>query len=83
MDYKILAKSQSGSGILPMKESEELEKLKSGKQKSEEFCNFIKNAFCADGEVLLIQSKKPFTSKEYFLVEDSKRGMFAVSIKKI
>lgn len=80
----IISKNGKGDGILPMKQSGEVEDSKSLDQKSEELCNFIKNAFCADGDVVLARSNgNPFTSKEFFIVDDSKRGQFLVAIKKV
>lgn len=81
MSYKILAKNTNGTGILPMKQSKELEDKKSVQQKNEELCNFVKNAFCASGEVLMVESDKPLKSKIWFLTEDKERGCFAVAFK--
>ena len=83
MKYKILAQSGKGEGMLPMKQGEEQEDKKPKDQKNTEFCNFLKNAFCVDGGVLAVSSKKPFNSNLYFILEDSKRGKFAVAIKNI
>ena len=83
MKYKIIAKSGKGNGILPMKQGGNQEAKKSEKQKTEELCNFVKNAFCADGEAILVHSEKPLCSREFFIVEDSKRGTFGVIIKNI
>lgn len=81
MKYKLIAQSQNGEGILPMKQSEELENKKSEEQKNQELCNFIKNAFCIDGDVTLVELDKPIKLKAVFILEDSKRGNFIVGIK--
>jgi len=81
---KIIAKSSNRSneyGLLPMKQSDELESKKSEQQKNEELCNFIKNAFCVDGDVSIVESDIEFKTKTYFIAEDSKRGNFIVAIK--
>jgi hypothetical protein len=81
MKYKLIAKSQTGEGMLPMKQSEELESEKSDKQKSQELCNFIKNAFVADGDVSFVRLEKPIEMRDVFIVEDSKRGNFIIGIR--
>ena len=82
-EIKILAQSLEGEGMLPMKQSKELEAKKSNNQKNEEFCNFLKNAFCVDGIVQCLESEVEMKSKIFFLLEDSKRGKFLVAIKQI
>ena len=81
MKYKLIAVSQKGDGMLPMKQSKELEAKKSDKQKSEELCNFIKNAFVVDGDVSFVRLEKPIELRDVFIAEDSKRGNFIVAIK--
>lgn len=81
MKYQLISKSQSGDGMLPMKESKESEAKKSDKQKSQELCNFIKNAFVADGDVSFVRLEKPIELRDVFIAEDSKRGNFIVAIK--
>jgi hypothetical protein len=76
---KIIAKNSKEEGLLPMKQSKEQEDKKSDNQKNIETCNFIKNAFCIDGDVEMILSNKPITSKLFFRCEDSKRGNFFVA----
>ena len=71
---KIIAISGKGEGLLPMKQGEEQENRKSDIQKSIETCNFIKHAFCIDGDVEMILSNKPITSNLFFKCSDSKRG---------
>lgn len=78
--YKVLAVSQKGEGLLPMKESPEKEAEKSDKQKLVESCNFIKNAFVADGEVSCVKFDKPMKLAVGFVVRDSKRGDFLVCL---
>jgi hypothetical protein len=80
---KIIAKNQEGKGLLPTKQSEELERLKSEEQQNTELCNFIKNAFCINGDVSLIQSETPFKSNLWFLAQDKERGNIAIAFKKI
>lgn len=82
-ESKILAKSSSGTGMLPMKQSKELEDKKTEQQKLIEVCNFIKNAFVGDGEVMCVESKKPIRSNVFFLVNDKNRGQFAVILKNL
>jgi hypothetical protein len=48
---------------------------------NEELCNFIKNAFCADGDVQLVKSDKKFSTDTFFVVEDVTRGVFLVALK--
>lgn len=81
MKYKLIATSQKGDGVLPMKQSEELEAKKSDKQRSQELCNFIKNAFVVDGDVSFVRLEKPIEMIDVFIVEDSKRGNFIIGIK--
>jgi hypothetical protein len=82
MNYKVIAKNgKEKNGLLPMKESPEKEAKKSRQQKNEEVCNFIKNAFCIDGDVTMVESEKPIQSKIWFLAQDSKRGEIAIVIK--
>ena len=81
MKYKLIAVSQKGDGMLLMKQSKELEAKKSDKQKNQELCNFVKNAFVADGDVSLVRLEKPIEMRDVFIVEDSKRGNFIVAIK--
>jgi len=81
---KILAisdKKKDGE-MLPMKQSEELEAKKSEQQQRTELCNFIKNAFNADGDVKLIIGK-PKQIGVYYEVNDSKRGKFTIDINLI
>lgn len=66
-----------------MKQSQELEKKKSIKQKKEETLNFYRRAFCVDGNVKLIT--KPYNKFEIVAIvelNDSKRGKFYVGILK-
>jgi len=79
--YKVLSKNGNGSGMLPMKQSKELEDKKSENQKYEELCNFVKNAFCISGDVLMVKSEKPIKSNIWFLAEDSERGKIAIMFK--
>ena len=81
-EIKLIAKSSGDTGMLPMKQSADLEAKKTMEQKNIELCNFIKNAFVADGEVQFVQSEKPFITKQFFVVEDSQRGTFLVAMKK-
>jgi len=78
METKI-ATSENGTGLLPMKQGTEQETKKSNERKNIETCNFIKNAFCLDGDVEMILSDKPITSKLFFKCKDSKRGTFWVA----
>jgi hypothetical protein len=78
---KIIATSSNKEGMLPMKQSKELEDKKSMAQKNTEVCNFIKCAFCADGIATLVEDNIKFDM--YFIVEDSVRGKFAVAYKEI
>ena len=75
----ILATSENSNGLLPMKQSQEQEAKKTDNKKSVEVCNFIKNAFCVDGDVEMILTNKPITSKTFFRCNDSKRGKFWVA----
>jgi hypothetical protein len=81
MKYKLIAVSQKGDGMLPMKQSKELEAKKSNKQKKQELCNFIKNAFVVDGDVSFVRLEKPIEMRDVFVVEDSKRGNFIIGIR--
>ena len=76
---KTIAKNNEGSGLLPMKEGKEKEANKSENRKNIETCNFIKNAFCIDGDVEMVLSDKPIASKLFFKCEDSKRGKIFVA----
>lgn len=78
-EEKIIAKNSEEMGLLPMKQSKEQEAKKSDNQKNIETCNFIKNAFCVDGNVEMVLRDKPITSKLLFKCEDSKRGKFWVA----
>jgi len=82
MKTKTIAKNSKGKGLLAMKQSKEYEDKKSDNQKNIEICNFIKNAFCIDGEVEMVLSDKPISSKLFFKCEDSKRGKFFVTYGK-
>lgn len=75
----IIAKSSEGDGLLPMKQGKEQEAKKTNKQKNIETCNFIKNAFCVDGDVELVEADEPIIVKYFFRCNDSKRGKFWVS----
>jgi hypothetical protein len=77
----IIAKNTKGEGLLPMKQSEELESKKSLQQKNEELCNFIKNAFCISGDVSMVKSIEPIKSNIWFLAEDKERGNIAIMFK--
>ncbi len=79
MKNKIIAKSQEGDYLLPMKQGEEQELEKGDNQKNIEVCNFIKNAFCVEGDVEMISSEKPIKSKIYFKCADHRRGTFWVA----
>lgn len=81
MKTKIIAQNSRGNGILPMKQSKELEKLKSDGQKNEELCNFIKNAFVVSDDVSLVISDKEFKTNTYFLCKDKDRGDFLVAMR--
>jgi len=76
---KTIAKNSKEEGLLPMKQCKEQEDRKSDIQKNIETCNFIKNAFCLDGDVEMVLSDKPITSKLFFKCSDSKRGNIWVS----
>ena len=79
MAEKILATSGNGRGMLPMKQGKEQEAEKTSDEKNTELCNFIKNAFCLDGDVKMILSDKPITSKLFFRCNESNRGKFLVA----
>lgn len=83
MVKQILATSDKGTSGLGMKQSPEQEAKKPMEQKNRELCNFIKNAFVADGEVKMVLSDKPFKSKLYFEVEDSAKGKYIVAYGKL
>jgi len=80
---EILAISDKGNGLLPMKQSEEKEIKKSVEQKNKELCNFIKNAFVISDEVSMIKSDKPLTSNIWFLAKDKERGSIGIMFKSI
>jgi len=80
---KTIAKNSKGKGLLPMKQGKEQEDRKSDRQKNIETCNFVKNAFCIDGDVKMVLSDKPIISKLFFTCEDSKRGKFFVAYGKL
>jgi len=71
---KIIATSDKGEGLLPMKQGKEQEENKTEDKKNIEVCNFIKNAFCIDGDVELVISNKARVSRTFFRCNDSKRG---------
>ena len=73
------AKKEEGK-FLPMKESAEREAKKSEEQQREELCNFIKNSFCVDGEVSMIYGEIPNVPNIHFLLKDSRRGTFRVTM---
>lgn len=79
MTNKIIAKNSEGCGLLPMKEGKEQEENKSINNKNIETCNFIKNAFCVDGDVEMVLSDEPVTSKLFFKCKDIRRGNFFVA----
>ncbi len=62
-----------------MKQGKEQETKKTDDKKNIEVCNFIKNAFCLDGNVEMILSDKPIISKLFFRCSDSKRGKLWVA----
>lgn len=76
---KVLAISDKGKGLLSMKQGKEQEAKKTVDRKHIEICNFIKNAFCLDGDVEMVLTNKPITSKIFFRCNDSKRGKFWVA----
>ena len=76
---RILERSEQGKGLLPMKQSGEQEAQKTADRKNIEVCNFIKNAFCIDGDVEMVLADKPITSKLFFRCHDSKRGKIWVA----
>lgn len=78
MKHILIAKNSEGDGMLPMKQSGDLEAKKSVEQRNIELCNFIKNAFCASGDVRLYHGS--FKSDVYFEIQDNIRGVFKVSI---
>ena len=75
----ILAKNENGKGLLPMKQGEKQEIKKINDKKNIELCNFIKNAFCLDGDVEMVLSDIPIISKLFFRCSDSKRGKLWVA----
>ena len=91
MGEEFIVKNSEGKGMLPMKQSPELEAKKSMEQHNIELCNFIKNAFCADGDVFLLKPNESvfmFIKEDkvikgaVFEINDSERGKFYVSIMK-
>ena len=78
--YEIIAKNSEGEGLLPMKQSKEKEAKKSKKQRNQESCNFIKNAFVINGTVKLVKLEEPFIANYAFLATDKERGEFYISI---
>ena len=82
MPYQILAKSwkRINGEMLPMKQWKEQEAKKSEQQKNDEVCNFINTAFCVNGDVSLVYSDKPITTKTFFVVEDKFKWKYAVAI---
>ncbi len=83
MKDKILAINDKEEGLLPMKQGTKQEVNKTDNRKNIEVCNFIKNAFCLDGDVKMVLSDKPITSKLFFKCNDSKRGDFWVAYGEI
>ena len=81
MKNKIIAQNTKGEGMLSMKQSKDLEAKKSEQQKNEELCNFLKNAFCVDGDVQMIAEKLNLSIPVYFLLKDSKRGTIRVTME--
>lgn len=76
---RILATNDKTEGLLPMKQGKKQEIKKTEVRKNIEACNFIKNAFCLDGDVEMVYSNKAITSRLFFRCNDSKRGMFFVA----
>ena len=82
---KIIATSSVGQGFLPMKQSKEQEDKKTDRQQKVEICNFVKNAFCVDGTVSLLDMTAvlEIMGKEVkggvFVAKDKVRGEFYVS----
>lgn len=76
---RILATSGIGEGLLPMKEGREQEEQKTDDKKNTELCNFIKNAFCLNGDVEMVLSNQAVVSRLFFRCNDSKRGKFWVA----
>ncbi len=76
---RVLAISEDGNGLLPMKQGENQEKEKTDDKKNIETCNFIKNAFCIDGDVEMVLSNQAIVSRTFFRCNDSKRGKFWVT----
>ncbi len=76
---KIIAKSEKGEGLLQMKQGKEQEKNKSTDKKNIETCNFIKNAFCVDGDVEMVLSDNPKKTNLFFKCKDIRRGEFWVT----
>jgi hypothetical protein len=80
---KIIAQNTEGKGLLPMKQSGDLEAGKSEQQKSNELCNFLKNAFVVDGKVQMIEGNADMNTPIYFLLEDSERGIIKLAFENI
>jgi hypothetical protein len=66
-----------------MKQSGDLEAGKSKQQKSNELCNFLKNAFVVDGKVQMIEGNADMNTSIYFLLEDSERGIIKLAFENI
>ncbi len=69
---RILATSGDGKGLLPMKQGDEQESKKTEDIKNIEVCNFIKNAFCIDGDVEMRSAVIPVMSNIFFICNDSR-----------
>ena len=67
---------------LPMKQSGKLEAQKSKQQQRNEMCNFIKNAFCVNGDVKLVVGR-PKQIGIYYEVNDKERGKFTVDVNQV
>lgn len=76
---RILATSDDGEGLLPMKQGKEQEDNKTEERKHTEVCNFIKNAFCIDGDVEMVLGNNAIVSRLFFRCNDSKRGKMWVA----
>lgn len=79
--YEIIGQNTEGEGMLPMKQSPDLEAKKSIQQKNNELCNFLKNAFVVDGKVKMVAGKIKIKTPVYFLLEDSKRGIIKLAFE--
>ena len=75
---EIIAISEEGEGLLPMKKGKEQELKKSSERRNIEVCNFIKNAFVVDGKVELVKGKE-IKTKVWFKATDKERGTFWVA----